>query len=146
MEHSDLKNRNDSFIGRLIVSCPFPTRHMWNEFQEAATAVKTLTVYQQNFLCLLQEKRSITGSKGHYFFHTFDEFAEEFDQFDIEYQMAGIFQLESNIGFEGSCSLMRASYFSLDFPDTAYYGAKLIDIYLVVEKIFLAQIWALKSS
>ena len=95
MEYIDLKNQNDDFIGRLIVSCPFPTRHMWNEFQEAASAVNMLPVYKQNFLCLLQvihdlhkRKRSSTGSSTLHFFHTFNEFAEEFDWFDVEYQMA----------------------------------------------------------
>ena len=114
MEHSDLKNRNDGFIGRLIVSCPFPTRHMWNEFQEGASAVKALPVFKQNFLSFLQVIHDLHKGKAveyrfelHYFFHTFENSCQWYSISNLSNSSAH--SLQSNIGFEGTCSLMRAS-------------------------------------
>ena len=39
-EHGDMRKQSDSFISRLNVKCPFPTKHRWSDIQEAETDLK----------------------------------------------------------------------------------------------------------
>ena len=55
-EHGDMRKRNDDFIGRLIVTCPYPAKHRWSEIRDAEMALKeNYSDEQRNFVGILMD-------------------------------------------------------------------------------------------